>query len=63
MALERLQRLDEAIQCYDRAIAADGSMTIAYLHKGGLCNRLERFSEALTCYEQALRSQEKRSAA
>jgi predicted RNA polymerase sigma factor len=38
-------------------------MTIAYLHKGGLCNRLERFSEALTCYEQALRSQEKRSAA
>jgi tetratricopeptide (TPR) repeat protein len=51
--------LKEAIECYDRAIAADSSMTIAYLHKGGLFNRLERFSEALQCYELALRTQEK----
>lgn len=59
-ALERLRKLDEAIVCYDRAIAADGSLTIAYLHKGGLFNRMEHFNEALECYEQALRTQESR---
>ena len=58
-ALERLRKFDEAIDCYDRAIAADDSMTIAYLYKGGLFNRMERFNEALECYEQALRTQEK----
>jgi tetratricopeptide (TPR) repeat protein len=50
--------LDEAIACYDQAIAADRSMTMAYLYKGGLLNRTERFSEALECYEQALRTRE-----
>ena len=59
-ALERLRKLDEAIACYDRAIAADGSLTVAYLYKGGLFNRMERFSEALECYEQALHTQEAR---
>ena len=44
---------------YDRAIALDGSLTVAYLQKGGLYNRLERYEEALKCYEEALRSQEK----
>jgi len=58
--LEKLEKLDEAVECYDRAIAADNSMTIAYLYKGGLFNRMERFNEALECYEQALRTQEKR---
>ena len=57
--LERLKRLDEAIACYDLAIAANRSMTLAYLYKGGVCNQLERFTEALECYEQALRSQQK----
>jgi tetratricopeptide (TPR) repeat protein len=59
-ALERLRKSDEAIACYDQAIAADNAMTVAYLYKGGLFNRLERFSEALECYEQALRTQENR---
>ena len=58
-ALERMRRSEEAILCYDAAIAADGGMTIAYLHKGGLFNRMERYEEALKCYEQALRTQEK----
>ena len=59
IALEELRRMDEALQCYDRAIAADGDLTIAYLQKGGLFNRLERYEEALQCYEQALHAQEK----
>ncbi len=59
MALERLGKLDEAIDCYDRAIALDNSMTMAYLNKGGVFNRLERYGEALQCYEKALRAQQK----
>ncbi len=61
-ALERLGRLDDALQCYDRAIARDASLTIAYLHKGGLYNRLERFKEALECYEKALQTHDDRHA-
>ena len=58
-ALERLQKMDEAIACYDLAIAADNSMTMAYLYKGGVYNRMERYSEALECYELALKTQQK----
>ena len=61
-ALEKLNRFEEAITCYDDAIAADGSMTIAYLHKGGLFNRLSRYEEALQCYEHALHTHDQRTA-
>ncbi len=60
---ERLRKMNEAIECYDRAIAIDDSLTIAYLHKGAIFNRMERFGEAVECYEKALRTQEKRHAA
>jgi len=58
-ALEKLKRLEDAVVCYDRAIAVDESMTLAYLYKGGVYNQLERFGEALQCYEKALRTQQK----
>jgi tetratricopeptide (TPR) repeat protein len=58
-ALERLQKLEQALEYYDRAIAANRSLTLAYLYKGGVCNQLERYNEALQCYEQALRSQQR----
>jgi tetratricopeptide (TPR) repeat protein len=54
MAMERLQRMEEAIENYDRAIAADETLTLAYLYKGAVCNKLQRFREALDCYERAL---------
>ena len=57
--MERLKKLDEALECYDRAIAINSSATLAYLYKGGVFNQLERFSDALECYEQALRTQHK----
>jgi len=60
-ALEKLGRDDEALAGYNRAIAADHSLVIAHLHKGGLLNRLRRYDEALNCYEQALLGQDKRS--
>ena len=59
-ALEKLGREDEALACYNRAIAADGTLVIAHLHKGGLLNRLRRYDEALNCYEQALLAQDKK---
>jgi tetratricopeptide (TPR) repeat protein len=60
-ALERLQKDQEAIDCYDQAIRADKYLTMAYLHKGGLYNRMEKFNEAMECYEQALKVQEGRT--
>jgi tetratricopeptide (TPR) repeat protein len=59
VALEKLDRLDEAIAAYDQAIAADRTQTMAYLRKGGVFNRLERHPEALACYEQALHAHDR----
>jgi len=63
MALEKLGRDREALDFYNRAIAADNSLVIAHLHKGGLLNRLRRYDEALNCYEQALVGQDKKAVA
>ena len=63
VALEKLGRNDEALASCDRAIAADGALAIAHLHKGGLLNRLRRYDEALDCYERALVAQEKKAKA
>jgi tetratricopeptide (TPR) repeat protein len=41
-ALEKLNRIDEVVACYDRAI--------------GLFNRTARYDEALQCYEKALKN-------
>ena len=60
MALEKLEEWDRALECYDRVIFLDRSLTVAYLYKGGICNRLERHREALESYEQALRSERQR---
>jgi hypothetical protein len=62
-ALEKLDREEEALASYNRAIALDGTLVIAHLHKGGLLNRMRRYDEALNCYEQALHAQEKKPAA
>ena len=59
-ALERLRKLDEAIACYDRAIASDRLPDGCLSLQGRAFNRMERFGEALECYEQALRTQENR---
>ena len=54
--------MQEAIESYDRVIAADSSLTVAYLYKGGVFNRLEQFDKALECYEQALHVQDNKGA-
>jgi tetratricopeptide (TPR) repeat protein len=61
-ALEKMGRDEEALAVYNRAIAADGTLVIAHLHKGGMLNRLRRYDEALDCYEHALMAQDKKAA-
>jgi len=53
MALEQLNRFEEALAWYDRALNLDATLTRAYVGKGRVLNRLERYSEALECYERA----------
>jgi len=60
-ALEKLGRQDESLVFCDQAIAANGSLVIAYLQKGGLLNRAGRYEEALKCYEQAMAVQDKKA--
>lgn len=62
IALEKLGRMNEALSFCDRAIAMDGTLVLAHLHKGGLLNRLRRYDEALDCYESALQAQDKKAA-
>ena len=62
LALEKLEGWEKALESYDRALAIDPSLTVAYLYKGGVCNKLQRHREALDSYEHALHS-EKRSRA
>ena len=59
VALEKLGRLPEALDCCDRALARNGATTLAFLQKGGVLNQLNRHDEALNCFEQALLAQEK----
>jgi tetratricopeptide (TPR) repeat protein len=62
-ALEKLGKLEAALTYCDRAIAQNGTDTVALLQKGGLLNKLNRHAEALDCFEQALRAREKKSGA
>ena len=59
-ALQKIGRNDEALAHYNLVIAADSTLAVAHLQKGGLLNRLRRYDEALNCYEQALQAQEKK---
>lgn len=60
-ALERGQDPEAALACYDRAVALNGHLTAAYLHKATLCNQLGKHDQAVHFYEEVLRVQERRS--
>jgi len=51
--LEQLHRLEEALVCYEQAIAQDAASADAYVGKGRILNQLERYREALDCFERA----------
>jgi len=49
-----LGRHEEALICYDRALALNTDLTQAWFNKGvRLFNDYERYDEALACFEEA----------
>jgi tetratricopeptide (TPR) repeat protein len=53
-ALFDLQRLDEAIESFDRAVALKPDYAAAYGNRGAAYSRLRRFEEAEASYRQAI---------
>lgn len=53
-ALKLLNRLEEALICYDKAIAIQPEYAEAYNNRGNVLNELTRTSEALLNYNKAL---------
>ena len=54
LALERQDRLEEAVEAYAAAIEMNPGMEVAYCNRGGLLNRLGRYEEALADLDRAV---------
>jgi protein O-GlcNAc transferase len=54
LALSGLQRFEEAIACYNRAIEINPSDDQALCNRGNALVKLERFAEALDCFDRAI---------
>lgn len=52
--LLNLSRYDEAIKCYDQAIAADPSSVLAWNGKGSALGESGRLEEAIECFDKAI---------
>lgn len=53
-ALMHLGQADEALACFDAALALDPKNAEALVKKGGALERLDRLEEAMTCYDRAI---------
>jgi tetratricopeptide (TPR) repeat protein len=47
-------RLEEAIRCYDEAVALDPRLAVAWHNKGHILYKMGRHEEAIRCYDRAL---------
>jgi tetratricopeptide (TPR) repeat protein len=54
LSLAALERFEEALASFDRAIALESRHAPAWSHKGNVLHRLGRSEEALVCYTEAL---------
>lgn len=54
MSLAALERYDEALLCYDQALAIDPRSPSILNSKGNTLNRLGRRRDAMTCFEKAI---------
>jgi tetratricopeptide (TPR) repeat protein len=53
-SLHALGRREEAIRCFDQALAIDPRLAMAWNNKGFALNGLRRREEAISCFDQAL---------
>ena len=54
-SLSQLERHEEAIECYDKAIRIDPEDSDAWYNKGNSLAELKRHEEAIECYNVAIR--------
>ena len=54
IALENLGKIDEALECYDKALKINPKIIDAWIDKANVLKNYERFDEALECYKKAL---------
>ena len=52
--LVKLDKPEDAIQCFDEALAIDADNAEVLMRKGGALEHLERFNEAIACYDLAI---------
>jgi tetratricopeptide (TPR) repeat protein len=52
--LHNLERYDEALECYDRAIDLNANYHPAWALQGNVLNNLERYEEALVSFDKAI---------
>ena len=55
IALERLDKLDEAIRCYRAALRLDQSYVDAHMNLGNVLARQDKPQDAIQCYKQVLK--------
>lgn len=55
LASDEFKRYEEAIECYDKAIALKSDYVDAILEKGIVLSMLNRNEEAMQCYDEAIR--------
>ncbi|CAD8148198.1 unnamed protein product [Paramecium pentaurelia] len=61
--LSKLQKYEEAIECFDKAILMDSKLLSPYLNKGQTLKRLKKYQEAIECYDKAIQINPKSSPA
>ncbi|MGB4641974.1 MAG: tetratricopeptide repeat protein [Methanothermobacter tenebrarum] len=55
-SLEKLEKPEKSIKCYDKAIKINSNFAKAYFEKGNiLLIKLKKYDEALECYQKALK--------
>jgi tetratricopeptide (TPR) repeat protein len=54
VALERLNRYEQAIQCFDKAIEIDATDMKIWNSKGSLLGSLGRYEQAIQCFDKAI---------
>jgi serine/threonine protein kinase len=53
-SLSNLQRHEEALDCYDRALGLDPQLKEAWNNKGSVLRSMQQYAKALACYDHAL---------